>query len=142
MNEHDPTRVQKIQQRIDSALRESPQDRLQSRFSPYIADSKPDLENQLASAAASSSSSEGLDGVEAVLDEFERLATKEDNGRLRHALLIYLTHDSRVAKLGLRVPPLEKRSPWKLAPSKKGLEKNNNDKDNYDKEHDGTRIKR
>ncbi len=133
MSEYDPIRVHKIQQRIDSALRESPQDRLQSRFSPYIADSKPDLDNQLASAAASSSS-EGVDAMEAVLDEFERLATKEDRGRLRHALLVFLTHDSRVAKLGLRVPSLEERSPWKLAPSKKRTEKNNNDKDNYDDE--------
>jgi hypothetical protein len=132
MKEYDPIRMQNIQQRIDSALRESPQDRLQSRFSPYIADSKPDLENQLASAAAASPS-EGLDGVEAVLDEFERLATREDPGRLRHALLIYLTHDSQVAKLGLRVPTLEERSPWKLAPNRKRSEKNNNnDKDNYD----------
>jgi hypothetical protein len=134
MNQNDPIRVHNIQQRIDSALWETPQDRLQSRFSPYIADSKPDLENQLASAAATSSS-EGLDGVEAVLDEFERLAAKEDLGRLRHALLIFLTHDSRVAKLGLNVPTLEERSPWKLAPSRKRSEKNNNkDKDNYDDE--------
>ncbi|MDQ4100762.1 MAG: hypothetical protein M3115_01050 [Thermoproteota archaeon] len=133
MNEYDPIRVQKIQQRIDSALRESHQDRLQSRFSPYISDSRPDLDNQLASAAASSSC-EGVDAMEAVLDEFERLATKEDRGRLRHALLVFLTHDSRVAKLGLRVPSLEERSPWKLAPSKKRTEKNNNDKDNYDDE--------
>lgn len=127
MNDYDPIRVQKIQQRIDSALRESPQDRLQSRFSPYIAENKPDLGNQLTSAA----SSEGLDGVEAVLDEFERLAAKEDRGRLNHALLIFLTHDSRVARLGLRVPPLEERSPWKLGPSEKTAEKNR-DKDNYD----------
>jgi hypothetical protein len=134
MNEYDQIRLQKIQHRIDSALRESPQDRLHSRFSPYIADSKPDLDNQLAYAAASSSS-EGLDAMEAVLDEFERLATKEDRGRLRYALLVFLTHDSRVAKLGLRVPPLEERSPWKLTPSKKRTEKNNNkDKDNYDDE--------
>jgi hypothetical protein len=133
MNEYDPIRLQKIQHRIDSALRESPQDRLQSRFSPYIADSKPDLDNQLASAAAASPSEE-LDGVEAVLDEFERLATKEDRGRLRYALLVFLAHDSRVAKLGLRVPSLEERSPWKIAPSKKRSEKNSNDKDNYDNE--------
>lgn len=123
MNEHDPFRIQKIQQRIDSALRESPKDRRESRFSPYIAESKPDLENQLMSAA----SSEGLDGVEAALDEFDRLAAKEDGGRLRHALMIFLTHDSRVDKIGLRIPTLEERSPWKLAPSNKRSKDDNND---------------
>ncbi len=128
MNDYDPIRLKKTQQRIDSALRESPQDRRGSRFSPYTAESKPDLENQLTSAA----SHEGLEGVEAVLDEFERLASREDPNRLRHALLVFLTHDSRVAKLGLRVPPLEERSPWKIAPSKKKGSENNNDKDNYD----------
>ena len=123
MNDYDPLRVQKIQQRIDSALRESPKDRRESRFSPYIAESKLDLENQLMSAA----SSVGLDGVEAALDEFDRLAAKEDGGRLRHALMIFLTHDSRVAKLGLRIPPLEERSPWKLAPSNKRSKDDNSD---------------
>ena len=123
MNDYDPLRVQKIQQRIDSALRESPNDRQESRFSPYIAESKPDFENQLVSAA----SSEGLDGVEAALDEFDRLAAKEDGGRLRHALMIFLTHDSRVDKIGLRIPTLEERSPWKLAPSNKRSKDDNND---------------
>lgn len=123
MNEHDPFRIQKIQQRIDSALRESPKDRQESRFSPYITESKPDLENQLMSAA----SPEGLDGVEAALDEFDRLAAKEDGGRLRHALMIFLTHDSRVDKIGLRIPTLEERSPWKLAPSNKRSKDDNND---------------
>ncbi len=123
MNDYDPFRIQKIQQRIDSALRESLEDRRQSRFSPYIAERKPDLENQLMSGA----SRDGLEGVEAVLDEFDRLAAKEDPGRLRHALMIFLTHDSRVAKLGLHIPPLEERSPWKLAPSEKRAENGNND---------------
>jgi hypothetical protein len=84
---------------------------------------KPDLENQLMSAASSG----GLDGVEAALDEFDRLAAKEDRGRLRHALLIFLTHYSEMAKLGLRIPSLEKRSPWKLAPSKKRAENGDHD---------------
>jgi hypothetical protein len=123
MIDYDPFRLQKIQQRIDSVLRESPKDRRESRFSQYIAESKPDLENKLMSAASFG----GLEGVEAALDEFDRLASKEDRGRLRHALLIFLTHDSRVAKLGLRIPPLEERSPWKLAPSKKKEENGVND---------------
>lgn len=118
MVDYDRFRLQKIQQRIDSVLRESPKDRLESQFSPFIAEIKPDLENQLMSAASSG----GLDGVEAALDEFDRLAAKEDRGRLRHALLIFLTHDSEVAKLGLSIPSLEKRSPWKLAPSNKRAE--------------------
>lgn len=123
MTDYDPLRVQKIQQRIDSFLRESPKDRRESRFSPYIAERKPDLENQLMSAASSG----GLDGVEAALDEFDRLAAKEDVGRLRQALLIFLTHDSRVSKLGLRIPSLEERSPWKLAPSNNKAENGDND---------------
>ncbi len=124
MIDYDPFRIQKVQQRIDSVLRESPKDRRESRFSPYIAESKPDLENKLMSAASSSG---GLEGIEAALDEFDRLASKEDRGRLRHALLIFLTHDSRVAKLGLRIPPLEERSPWKLDPSNKKEENGVND---------------
>lgn len=75
----------------------------------------------------SAASSEGLDGVEAALDEFDRLAAKEDGGRLRHALMIFLTHDSRVDKIGLRIPTLEERSPWKLAPSNKRSKDDNND---------------
>jgi len=115
---YDTFRLQKIQQRIDSVLLESPKDRLESRFSPYIAEMEPDLENQLMSAASSG----GMDGIEAALDKFDRLATNEDRGRLRHALLIFLTHNSEVARLGLRIPSLEDRSPWKLAPSNKKAE--------------------
>lgn len=118
MVDYDTVRLQKIQQRIDSVLRESPKDRQDSRFSPFIAEMRPDFENQLMSAASSG----GLDGIEAALDEFDRLAANEDHGRLMHALLVFLTHNSEVAKLGLRVPSLEERSPWKLAPSNKRAE--------------------
>ena len=123
MTDYDQLRLQKIQQRINSVLRESPQDRLESRFSPFIGGTKPDFENQLMSAASSG----GLDGIEAALNEFDRLAVTEDRGRLRHALLVILTHDPQVAKLGLHIPSLEERSPWKLAPSKKKAENGDHD---------------
>jgi len=118
MADYDAFRLQKIQQRIDSLLRESPKDRLETRFSPYIAEMEPDLENQLMSAASSG----GMDGIEAALDQFDRLAANEDRGRLRHALLIVLTHNSEVARLGIRIPSMEERSAWKLAPSNKRAE--------------------
>lgn len=130
MADYDVFRLQKIQQRIDSVLRESPKDRLESRFSPFIAEVEPDLENQLMSAASPG----GIDGVEAALDEFDRLAANEDSGRLRHALLIFLTHNSDVATLGLRIPSLEERSPWKVAPSNKKAEN-----DDYGSLHEDTR---
>jgi|SRR5215211_1690889 len=106
MADYDAFRLQKIQQRIDSLLRESPKDRLETRFSPYIAEMEPDLENQLMSAASSG----GMDGIEAALDQFDRLAANEDRGRLRHALLMVLTHNSEVARLGIRIPSMEERS--------------------------------
>lgn len=117
------TRVQKLQERINSALAESPQSASASKFSPYLMDEQRpevvgqalDLDAQLAQAA----SVEGVEGIETAMDEYDRLAETEDSGRLRHALMLFLTHHPEAAKLGLRIPSLEERSPWKVTPSKK-----------------------
>jgi hypothetical protein len=45
---------------------------------------------------------------------------------LRHAFLVFMTHNKHVADLGLRIPSLEERSSWKLLPSNRGVINNNN----------------
>jgi hypothetical protein len=48
-----------------------------------------------------------LEGVEAALDLFDEVAAVEDIGRLRYALMVFLTHHPVVAELGLRLPSLD-----------------------------------
>jgi hypothetical protein len=118
------TRVKKLQERINSALSESPQDAVASKFSPYVLDEQSqavvgqevDVGGQLEQAASAAG---GLEGIETALDEFDRLAQSVDGGRLRHALMVFLTHHPEAIKLGLRIPTLEERSPWKVMPGKK-----------------------
>ncbi len=98
-----------LQRRIDAALRETPEEQAESRFSDY-ADSAFDLTQRLMAAARKG-------GAEAALDEFDRLKETEDLGRLRRALQEFLTHDPAAA--GLRIPSLEERAPWKVLPSRR-----------------------
>jgi hypothetical protein len=60
----------------------------------------------------------GIEGVEALLDRVEALARREDAARLRYALSVVLTHLPIIAELGLRLPSLEERAAWKVAPSR------------------------
>jgi hypothetical protein len=106
-------RLQRLQTRIGSALRESQGDRARSRFSDYRYEPGPDPATHLMRAAASG----GIEGIEAALDEFDRLAADDDRRRWQHALLIFLTHHPDVPKLGLHVPGLQEQSPWKVRPS-------------------------
>lgn len=115
MNEERMIRTQEFQARINSALRGSAEDRAKSRFSEFVSDLGPDFESRLMQAASAG----GTGGIEAAMDEFDRLVTREDPVRLRHALLVFLTHHPDVQKSGLRIPPLEERSPWEVAPSKR-----------------------
>ena len=116
------TRVQKLQERINTVLAESPQSASASKFSPYLMDEQSpevagqavDIDARLAQAA----SADGAEAIEAAMDEYDRLAETEDAGRLRHALMVFLTHHPEATKLGLRIPTLEERSPWKVMPGK------------------------
>jgi hypothetical protein len=47
------------------------------------------------------------------------LRATADLGALRHALTIVLTHHPAMHDLGLRLPSLEARSPWKTWPSRR-----------------------
>lgn len=112
--EEDAARARALRERISAALRETPAERARIRFSPYLLDEGPDIAGRLMRAASPG----GLDGFEAALDEYDELAGREDLGRLRHALMVFLTHHPEAARLGLRVPPLEERSAWKVSPGR------------------------
>lgn len=107
-------RARALQSRIREMLRETPEEAGGRRFTPFMVTAGPDYESRLAQAAAQG----GIEGIEAALDEFDRLAPQADRGRLRYALMIFLTHHPDVARLGLSIPPLEERSPWKLRSSR------------------------
>jgi hypothetical protein len=109
-----PDRLQALQQRIDRALREPVEKAGTSRFSEYAPIGAAEVEAELMNAARHG----GIEGVEAVLDRAEALAHQEDASRLRYALSIVLTHLPGVAELGLRLPSLQERAIWKVAPSK------------------------
>ena len=117
-------RIRKVQNRINEALRESPpHDTQTTKFSEYLDADWPDLEDRFERAATLRG---GIEGVEAALDEFDRMYAKENRGRLRHAFMVFMTHNKHVAELGLRTPSLEERSSWKLLSSKRGGVINNN----------------
>ena len=115
MEQDDVTLIQKLQARIDAALHEDVAAIAKSDFSDYIPNSSSGLTRRLMQAAQSG----GLAGINAALDEFERLAEREDLPRLQHALMIFLTQHPAVAEFGLRVPSLAERSPSQILPSKR-----------------------
>ena len=118
MEERDTSsRLRRIQDRINDILRDSPQEHVQSRFSPYLEWGRPNLQEQLEQAAAARK--EGIDGIEAALEAFDRLYPTEDHSRLRYALMVFLTHNPEVQELGLHIPSLQERSPWKLSPNRR-----------------------
>lgn len=112
--EQDKSQVQLLQARINEALSETPEGRAGSKFSPYLPNPGVEMAGNLMRAAECG----GAEGIEAALDEFDRLLTGGDRLLARYSLLLFLTHHPEVAKLGLHIPSLEERSPWKLRPSK------------------------
>jgi hypothetical protein len=114
---NDPDRTRLLQERINSALRELPEERAQSNFSPYMPDAAFGVENEL--TRADKEAGGGYPGIEAALDEFARLVQSEgvDVVRARYGLQRFLAHYSGLAGLGLRLPSLQERAPWKLKPS-------------------------
>ena len=107
-------RISRLQARINAALREKPNEPYSS-FSPYMPDHRRQITKKMDEAAQSS----GARGIEAALDVFDELASTEDLGRLRYALMVFLTHHPEVAELGLSLPSLEERSPSSALPSRR-----------------------
>lgn len=110
-------RISLLQERINSALRESPEERARSSFSPYMSDAGFGVENAL--TRASEDAGGDYAGIEAALDEFDRLVEGEGMGvvRAQYGLQRFLAHYSGLSELGLRLPSLQERAPWKLRPS-------------------------
>jgi hypothetical protein len=115
MSQRDASRISRLQERINLALRETPEDRRKSNYSDYRPDNIPKLVAELTEAAAQG----GAEGIEAALDEFDRLAEREDKIRAQRTLMHFLIRHPAAAELGLRVPSLEERNPWKVLPSKR-----------------------
>jgi hypothetical protein len=111
-------RVRGLQERIAAALREDAEATRASDFSEYVPDASTPLTDLLARAAEARGVGD-VESVEAALDEFERLAAREDLPRLQHALMVFLSQHPAAARLGLRVPPLSERSPSQILPSRR-----------------------
>jgi len=109
------SRISRLQERINLALRETPEDRRKSNYSDYRPDNIPKIVDGLMQAAVQG----GAEGIEAALDEFDRLTEREDKIRAQRALMQFLLHHPAATELGLRVPSLEERNPWKVLPSKR-----------------------
>ena len=110
------TSREELQERINDALQQTPEDFARSTFSGYL-DTAADLTGRLYGRAVSASDAEAA--VEAALDEYDALAASEDNRRARQALMEFLTHHPAAAELGLRVPDLAQRAPWMVRPSRR-----------------------
>jgi hypothetical protein len=108
-------RVRTAQTRINEALREPIGETGGRSFSDYMPGGSVAVQDELLRAASAG----GLAGIEAIFDAFDRLRGSTDPARLRHALSVVLTHHPALAELGLRLPSLEERSPWKTWPSKR-----------------------
>lgn len=116
MKQEDSIRVQKLQERIAAALRENAEAIVNSEFSAYMPDRR---NSRLVRRLTQVAQAGGIEGIEAALEEFERLAEQEDPLRVQYALMIFLTHHPAVGNLGLRIPSLAERSPSQILPSKR-----------------------
>jgi tyrosinase len=67
------------------------------------------------------SSLEGDAGLNAVMDEANKAAATEDPELVRHALLLFITHDPKGNSL--KIKPLEKRAPEEVLPSRVPLQR-------------------
>jgi hypothetical protein len=115
MDESTLARARAIQGRIDEALREPADEAGRSSFSSYVPGGSTDLQSTLWTKPATGA----IDDLEEILDRYDQLKGTGDPGRLRHALTVVLTHHPTVDALGLKLPSLEQRSPWKIAPSRR-----------------------
>ena len=115
MEQEQNARVGRLQERINQALREDLEATAESDFSEYIPDTATPLTERLAQVAQQ----RGVEGMEAALDEFDRLKQSEDLARLQHALMLFLSEHPAATQLGLRIPPLAERNPSQILPSKR-----------------------
>ena len=115
MEQEQDARVGRLQERINEALREDLEATAESDFSEYIPDTATPLTQRLAQVAQQ----RGIEGMEAALDEFDRLRQSEDLARLQHALMLFLSEHPAATQLGLRIPPLAERNPSQILPSKR-----------------------
>jgi hypothetical protein len=115
MEQEQDARVARLQERINDALREDLEATAESDFSEYMPDTATPLTQRLIQAAQQ----RGIEGMEAALDEFDRLKQSEDLARLQHALMLFLSEHPAATQLGLRIPPLAERNPSQILPSKR-----------------------
>lgn len=109
------TKLREIQNRVNEALIESPEDFRQSSFSEYLPDDSWKISDNFQIIAEG----KDIEGIEAAMDEFDRLTETEDRVRLQHALMVFLANNQAFSGYGLRIPSLEKRGDWKTLPSRK-----------------------
>lgn len=105
---------EELQERIDQALHETPDSFAASSYSDYTGTAT-ELTQRLFERAVSATDAETA--VEAALEEYLALAATQDNARARRALMEFVTHHPAAVELGLRVPDLMDRSPWKARSS-------------------------
>jgi hypothetical protein len=115
MDDPAQARLRSIQARIDAALSEPVDEAARSRFSSYMPGGSTDLQSALWTKPVTGE----VEDVEAILDRYDQLKGTDDPVRLRHALSAVLTNHPTVGTLGLRLPSLEERSPWKVTPSRR-----------------------
>jgi hypothetical protein len=108
-------RIVRLQERIDAALAETPAMRTGSTFSDY----DPTRTDRFDALFAHASREGGVAGLERALDAFDDAARTADPLALRRDLMVFLARHQDVARLGLRIPSLGTRSPWKTLPSKR-----------------------
>ena len=115
MEQEQHARIRRLQERLDEALRDDVEARGKSNFSDYIPAASTSVTDRLHRIARD----KGIEGLEAALDEFERLRHEEDLPRLQHALMVFLSQHPAAAQLGLRIQPLAERGPSLTLPSKR-----------------------
>lgn len=109
-------RSERLQDRINTLLRETPEEWVAHPSSDYLPD--PQV-NNFVRRLTLAAQNRGLNGVEDALDEFERLTLEAEPVRLKRALKIFLTHNPAAAQNGLHTPSLEETASWKTLPGQR-----------------------
>jgi tyrosinase len=94
---------------FDTARRETPRPKF-SPFIPVLLERALQISDQFMTLA--NSEPEDQQGLEKVLHQADRLATKEDLDLIKYALMVFITHSRRGSRLP--IPALEQRSPEKF----------------------------
>lgn len=96
-----------LQSRIDRLLAEPIEEGPEHRYSPYRT-----ADGSILAARFEGAARDG--GVRAAVEAAERAMETKNHGAVRHALRIFLTHNAEATRLGLHVPGLGERAPWKI----------------------------